>query len=49
MFNTILVPVDGSKASQNALEKAVELQKICSSELIILTVFRHQSLLEGSF
>lgn len=48
MFKTILVPVDGSKASQRALEKAVELQKFCKSELIILTVFRHQSLLEGS-
>jgi nucleotide-binding universal stress UspA family protein len=48
MFNTILVPVDGSQASQKALSKAVELQKYCESDLIILTVFRHQSLLEGS-
>jgi len=48
MFKTILVPVDGSEASQRALEKAVELQKNLKSELIILTVYRHQSLLEGS-
>ncbi len=48
MFSTILVPSDGSKGSDEALRKAVELQKICGSELIIVTVFRHHSLLEAS-
>lgn len=48
MFKKILVAVDGSEASKKALGKAVELQNLCASALIILTVFRHQSLLEGS-
>ncbi len=43
-----MVPVDGSKTASEALKKAVELQKMCGSELMILTVFRHHSLLEAS-
>lgn len=48
MFETILVAVDGSERSKTALATAVGLQKICGSELLILTVFRHHSLLEAS-
>lgn len=48
MFKRILVPVDGSEGSRVALKMAVDLQKICASDLIILTVFRHHSLLEAS-
>ncbi len=48
MFETILVPADGSTGSFEALRKAIELQKICNSELLIITVFRHHSLLEAS-
>lgn len=49
MFNRILVPTDGSVGAERALMKAVELQKLCGAEIMILTVFRHYSLLEGSF
>ncbi|MAZ04432.1 MAG: universal stress protein UspA [Sneathiella sp.] len=48
MFKTILVPSDGSKGSFEALRKATELQKLTDSELLIITVFRHHSLLEAS-
>lgn len=48
MFKKILVPSDGSEGSLEALKKALDLQKLCDSELLILTVFRHHSLLEAS-
>jgi len=48
MFDTILVPADGSTGSFEALRRAVELQRLCGSELLIITVFRHHSLLEAS-
>lgn len=48
MFRRILVPYDGSKGALAALEKAVALQKLCDAELLILTVYRHHSLLEAS-
>jgi nucleotide-binding universal stress UspA family protein len=48
MFKRILVPVDGSDGSLAALRMAVGMQKLCGSELLILTVFRHHSLLEAS-
>lgn len=48
MFKKILVPADGSQGSMKALEMAVALQKAHGSELLILTVFRHHSLLEAS-
>ena len=48
MFKRILVPVDGSEASMSALEIAVEMQSAFRSELLILTVYRHHSLLEHS-
>jgi len=48
MFERILVPVDGSDGSLAALERAVELQGKFDSELLILCVYRHYSLLEAS-
>ncbi|WP_148252493.1 universal stress protein [Aidingimonas lacisalsi] len=48
MFDKILVPVDGSTGALAALEKAVELQKLCDAELYVLCVFKHHSLLEAS-
>lgn len=49
MFKHILVPVDGSKNSIAALEKAVELSKMTGAQISILTIYRHHSLLEASF
>ncbi|MBO6816581.1 MAG: universal stress protein [Rhizobiaceae bacterium] len=48
MFKRILVAVDGSDHAEQALQKAAQLQKIHDSEMLILTVFRHHSLLEAS-
>lgn len=48
MYERILVAVDGSEGAKQALLQAVSLQKLCGSELLILTVFRHHSLLEAS-
>ncbi|WP_114416709.1 universal stress protein [Marinospirillum perlucidum] len=48
MFKKILVPVDGSEGALAALEKAVELQKLTSAELLILCVYKHHSLFEAS-
>lgn len=48
MFNKILVAVDGSNGAQKALEKAVELQKVCGSELLILSVYREHNLWKAS-
>lgn len=48
MFERILVPVDGSDGSFSALELAVELQNKFDSELYLLCVYRHYSLLEAS-
>jgi nucleotide-binding universal stress UspA family protein len=48
MFERILVAVDGSEGSKKALKLASKLQQTCGSELMILTVFRHHSLLEAS-
>jgi nucleotide-binding universal stress UspA family protein len=48
VFKKILIPMDGSEPSQEALKMAVRLQESHDCELIILTVFRHHSLLEAS-
>ncbi|MCR9139081.1 MAG: universal stress protein [Alphaproteobacteria bacterium] len=48
MFKTILVAVDGSEGALKALKLAARLQNSCGGELLILTVYRHHSLLEAS-
>ncbi len=48
MFQRILVPVDGSDRALTALEFAIGLQQKFESELLILCVYRHHSLLEAS-
>lgn len=48
MFNSILVPFDGSQGAEAALTKAAGLANLCHAELTVLTVYRHHSLLEAS-
>lgn len=48
MFATILAPIDGSAQSETALKKAIEIATLCDSKLLILTVYRHHSMLEAS-
>lgn len=48
MFERILVPVDGSDGALAALKLAVQMQACHDSELLILCVYRHYSLLEAS-
>lgn len=48
MFKKIMVPFDGSANAENALDKAVELAALTGGELLILTVYRHHSMLEAS-
>ncbi|MGF1610696.1 MAG: universal stress protein [Kiloniellales bacterium] len=48
MFERILAAVDGSEGALAALDMAVQLQSKCDSELLILCVYRHYSLLEAS-
>ncbi|MBO9455665.1 universal stress protein [Paracoccus sp. R12_1] len=48
MFERILVPYDGSSGAERALTKATELAKLCDAHVIILTVYRHHSMLEAS-
>lgn len=49
MFHKILVPYDGSRNASQALMKAVELSGLTGGEIVILTVYRHHSMLEASF
>lgn len=48
MFNSILVPFDGSQGAEAALAKAAALASLCGAEVMLLTVYRHHSLLEAS-
>ncbi|GGO51569.1 Nucleotide-binding universal stress protein, UspA family [Roseovarius pacificus] len=48
MFRKILVAYDGSKGAEAALEKGAELCKLTGAELMVLTVYRHHSILEAS-
>ena len=48
MFDRILVAVDGSDHASNAVKVAAHLQQKLGSELFILCVYRHHSLLEAS-
>lgn len=48
MFKTILAAYDGSKGGKAALDKAAELARVTGAELVVLTVYRHHSMLEAS-
>lgn len=48
MFKKILVAVDGSGSALQALEQAVEIQKLTDAEIYLLCVFKHHSLFEAS-
>ncbi|WP_194435208.1 universal stress protein [Vibrio fluminensis] len=48
MFKRILVAVDGSFSALNALDKAIELQRLTGCELFLLSVYKHHSLFESS-
>ncbi|WP_417809954.1 universal stress protein [Thioclava sp.] len=48
MFNTILAACDGSAQSEGALKKAIELARLSGAKLLILTVYRHHSMIEAS-
>ncbi|MFN3954020.1 MAG: universal stress protein [Pararhodobacter sp.] len=49
MFQKIMVPFDGSTNAETALKKSVELAALTGGELLVLTVYRHHSMLEASF
>lgn len=48
MFKRILVAVDGSKSSFNAMDKAIALQKLTEAEIYLICVYKHHSLFEAS-
>jgi len=49
MFKRILVAIDGSKNSMNALDKAIGLQRLIPEvEIFLLCVYKHHSLFEAS-
>ncbi|MDB6181404.1 universal stress protein [Paracoccus fistulariae] len=48
MFERIMIAYDGSNGSQRALDKATALAKLCDAHLVVLTVYRHHSMLEAS-
>jgi nucleotide-binding universal stress UspA family protein len=48
MFRKILLAYDGSKGAEGALVKATELAKLTGAELLVLTIYRHHSILEAS-
>lgn len=48
MFRRILIPVDGSNAALAAVKAAFEVGERFDSELYLLCVYRHYSLLEAS-
>jgi len=48
MFKKILVPIDGSERGYEALKLACEVSKKFDSEIHILSVYRHHSLMESS-
>ncbi|NLC28806.1 MAG: universal stress protein [Campylobacteraceae bacterium] len=49
MFQKILVPVDGSEKSMEAVEMAATLSQIHDGEIFILSIFRHHTIMERSF
>lgn len=48
MFEKIVVAVDGSQGGQNALQTAINLQKVHDSELLVLAVYRTHNMWKAS-
>jgi nucleotide-binding universal stress UspA family protein len=48
MFQKILVPCDGSSNAEKSRKMAGEIAERTGAELLILTVYRHYSMLEAS-
>ncbi len=48
MFTKILVPLDGSDKSFEALEVAYDMASKFDAEIFLLSVFKHYSFMEGS-
>ncbi|WP_138468452.1 universal stress protein [Poseidonocella sp. HB161398] len=48
MFKKILLAYDGSNGAWSALEKASEMAVLTGAQLVVLTVYRHHSMLEAS-
>ena len=49
MFKKILVPLDGSDKSLEALEIAAQIAKQFDAQIYLLSVFKHYSFVEASF
>ncbi|MBE0495121.1 MAG: universal stress protein [Campylobacterales bacterium] len=49
MFTKILVPIDGSDLAFEALDVACEVAKTYKGQIMILSIFRHHSMMERSF
>ena len=48
MFAKILVPFDGSAGAEQALKTACDMAKLTGGQILTLTVYRHQAMLEAS-
>jgi nucleotide-binding universal stress UspA family protein len=49
LYKHIVAAYDGSVGAAEAVRHAAGLARLCDAELIIVTIYRHHSLLEASF
>jgi nucleotide-binding universal stress UspA family protein len=49
VYKTIVAAYDGSNGAVEALRHAAGLARLCDAELLVVTIYRHHSLLEASF
>jgi nucleotide-binding universal stress UspA family protein len=49
VYKNIVAAYDGSTGAAEAVRHAAGLARLCEAELMIVTIFRHHSLLEASF